>query len=380
MSDNKLLLVDDEPVNLQLLRQILRNRYELSFAKSGEAALASVQREHPDLILLDVMMPGMDGYAVCRQLQAAEATREIPIIFITALNSDESEATALNLGAVDYITKPVIPAIVRARVAIQLQLQQQRRLLAEQNLQLQRERAMVEAIVERMQQDRQFDHRFLRFITLPLERTNGDILLSGFSPQGRQMVLLGDFTGHGISAAIGGPLVAYIFYTMVKQGAEPVALLEELNRVLQQQLPANLYLAATLIAINPDRTALRLWSAALPPAYLMEEGQITPLHSTFPPLGITPLRFGDGIGLPLTPKSRLYLYTDGLVEVENSAAELYGEERLLPLLQQLYNDQISSETLLAQIRHYAGDQPLRDDITLLEIGSRDNRPPQPHSP
>ncbi len=238
MSDNKLLLVDDEPVNLQLLRQILRNRYELSFAKSGEAALASVQREHPDLILLDVMMPGMDGYAVCRQLQAAEATREIPIIFITALNSDESEATALNLGAVDYITKPVIPAIVRARVAIQLQLQQQRRLLAEQNLQLQRERAMVEAIVERMQQDRQFDHRFLRFITLPLERTNGDILLSGFSPQGRQMVLLGDFTGHGISAAIGGPLVAYIFYTMVKQGAEPVALLEELNRVLQQQLPA----------------------------------------------------------------------------------------------------------------------------------------------
>ncbi len=367
----KLLLVDDEPVNLQLLRQILRNQYELSFAKSGEAALASVQREHPDLILLDVMMPGMDGYMVCRQLQAIEATREIPIIFVTALSNDESEAIALNLGAVDYITKPVIPAIVRARVAIQLQLQQQRRLLAEQNLQLQRERAMVEAIVERMQQDRQFDSRFLRFITLPLERTNGDLLLSSFCPDGSQMVLLGDFTGHGISAAIGGPLVAYIFYTMTQQGATPVALLEELNRVLQQQLPANLYLAATLIAINPDRTLLRLWSAALPPAYLIEEGQITPLHSTFPPLGITPLHFGEGIRLPFTVKSRLYLYTDGLVEVENSAAELYGEERLQPLLQQLYRDEISGETLLAQIRHYAGDQPLRDDITLLEIGSGD---------
>ncbi|MBB2496269.1 response regulator [Aquipseudomonas ullengensis] len=118
----KLLLVDDEPTNLQVLRQILQDDYRLFFAKDGDKALELAARERPDLILLDVMMPGMTGYEVCTRLKQAAETLAIPVIFVTALADVDDEARGFEVGAVDYITKPVSPPIVRARVRTHLSL------------------------------------------------------------------------------------------------------------------------------------------------------------------------------------------------------------------------------------------------------------------
>ncbi|SIQ95638.1 two-component system response regulator [Aquipseudomonas alcaligenes] len=118
----QLLVVDDEPANLQVLRHILQEDYRLLFAKDGAKALELAAREKPELILLDVMMPGMTGYEVCAQLKATPATSAIPVIFVTALADVEDEAQGFAVGAVDYITKPVSPAIVKARVRTHLSL------------------------------------------------------------------------------------------------------------------------------------------------------------------------------------------------------------------------------------------------------------------
>lgn len=118
----KLLLVDDEPTNLQVLRQILQDDYRLFFAKDGDKALEMAARERPDLILLDVMMPGMTGYEVCTRLKQDEMTVATPVIFVTALADVDDEARGFEVGAVDYITKPVSPPIVRARVRTHLSL------------------------------------------------------------------------------------------------------------------------------------------------------------------------------------------------------------------------------------------------------------------
>lgn len=119
-----LLLVDDEPTNLRVLRTILQQDYRLLFAKNGEEALQLVQQQMPDLILLDVMMPGLTGYDVCSQLKADNSKRHIPVIFVTALKDEMDETRGFDVGAVDYITKPVSPAIVRARVKTHLSLVQ----------------------------------------------------------------------------------------------------------------------------------------------------------------------------------------------------------------------------------------------------------------
>lgn len=118
------LLVDDEPVNLRVLKQLLAADYLLIFAKNGEEALRLAREQQPDLILLDVMMPGMTGFDVCRALKDDERTRWIPVIFVTALNEEHDETQGLEAGAVDYITKPISPAVTRARVKTHISLVQ----------------------------------------------------------------------------------------------------------------------------------------------------------------------------------------------------------------------------------------------------------------
>jgi putative two-component system response regulator len=114
IEDTRLLLVDDEPNNLQVLRHILQDHYRLLFARDGEKALQLAAASRPDLILLDVMMPGMTGLEVCRQLKQNPQTAALPVIFVTALSDSKDEAEGFAAGAVDYISKPVSPPIVCA--------------------------------------------------------------------------------------------------------------------------------------------------------------------------------------------------------------------------------------------------------------------------
>ncbi|MGE5255103.1 MAG: response regulator [Hyphomicrobiales bacterium] len=127
VDEPKVLLVDDNTANLQVLRENLDGLgYKLLIAKNGKSALEIVQKARPDLILLDIMMPEMDGYEVCRRLKAAEETRHIPVIFLTAMADAQDEAKGLAIGAVDYITKPINPELVRARVRNHLELKRHR--------------------------------------------------------------------------------------------------------------------------------------------------------------------------------------------------------------------------------------------------------------
>ncbi|MBF0560565.1 MAG: response regulator [Alphaproteobacteria bacterium] len=120
------LVVDDEPANIEILAEVLDDQYEVAFATSGLQALALVETLRPDLILLDVIMPEMDGYSVCEQLKKQPVTASIPIIFVTALNDVTAEMRGLELGAMDYITKPISPPIVKIRVRNQIELKQAR--------------------------------------------------------------------------------------------------------------------------------------------------------------------------------------------------------------------------------------------------------------
>lgn len=134
LSEKTILIVDDSPDNLSLLSGLLKDSYKLKVANNGEKALKIAQAENkPDLILLDIMMPGLSGYEVCEQLKADPATLHIPIIFLTAMTSPEDEKKGLELGAADYITKPISPPIVMARVKTQLQNKAAADFLRDQN-------------------------------------------------------------------------------------------------------------------------------------------------------------------------------------------------------------------------------------------------------
>lgn len=124
------LIVDDQQVNIKILADVLKDDYTLSFATNGEEALKLINAEQQtDMILLDVVMPDMDGFSFCEVLKSNVRTSNIPIIFVTSMSEEVNEEQGFKLGAVDYITKPINPAIVRARVSIHLQLQKHREFL-----------------------------------------------------------------------------------------------------------------------------------------------------------------------------------------------------------------------------------------------------------
>lgn len=126
-----ILVVDDEVSNIELLSAALEDEYEICFATSGEEALELARSVLPDLILLDVLMPDMDGYAVCQQIKADPLLADVPVIFTTALGEQEAEVKGLELGAVDYVAKPISPVIVRARVRNHIEMKRMRDQLAE---------------------------------------------------------------------------------------------------------------------------------------------------------------------------------------------------------------------------------------------------------
>ena len=142
----KIFIVDDTPANIQILDETLKDEYEIYFALNGKDALQNAAAMIPDLILLDIMMPEMDGYEVCRTLKNNSLLKDIPVIFITALDQADHETKGLELGAVDYITKPFNPAIVRLRVKNQLELKKHRDGLALRNAELQEALAKIKTL------------------------------------------------------------------------------------------------------------------------------------------------------------------------------------------------------------------------------------------
>ena len=127
----RVLVVDDQPVNVKALAALLAGEVDAVFATDGASALAKVRQAPPDLVLLDVDMPGMDGYEVCRRLKADQLTADVPVVFVTGMTQTEDEEKGLSVGAIDYITKPFQPAIVRARVRNHLELKRSRDALVE---------------------------------------------------------------------------------------------------------------------------------------------------------------------------------------------------------------------------------------------------------
>ncbi|MBF0213862.1 MAG: SpoIIE family protein phosphatase [Magnetococcales bacterium] len=366
-----LLVVDDSPENITILKGALSDRYRIRPAIHGRAALKAVLIEPmPDLILLDVMMPEMNGYEVCRQLKADPRTCEIPVMFITGLCDDADELLGLESGAVDYITKPIRPAIVRARVRTQLALREASRIIETQNLVLKDEREMIETIILRMRSADRFCSRRIRHLYKPVEQTAGELLLSALAPDGRQLVLLGDFTGHGLPAAIGGPLVSYIFQSMVAQGASGPALVREINNQLRARLPIGVFFAATVVELDVNRQWAIILNAAMPETLLIRAGEEPRgVISRFPPLGVMEM---PELPIPearlvLHPGEKIYLYTDGIVEAASLQEEMFGSERLRKVLMEQVSEGAPLESVVTLLEVHCGKDRFDDDIALLEI-------------
>lgn len=323
MPDAHLLVVDDEAPNRRLLERLLTaSGWRVTLAEDGEAALAAFAREPFDLVLMDVRMPGLDGYETTRRLKAASRGL-VPVLFVTALTDDRDLAACVECGGDDFVVKPIRRATLLAKVHAWLRLAEQQR-----TIEAQRDALLVR------EAERREEHRLaaamLAAVTdssaslpagfsawqRPMGEIGGDVLLAGVTPRGTHVCLVGDFTGHGVPAALGILPVAADFRRRLTRGDSPAAILGALDDQLSKVLPPQMFLAAALIEVSAGRDRVRVWNAGLPPVLLCaRDGRVKHrFEASRPPLGIA---LGRG-PLPeqtraLAPGERLVAFSDGLI-------------------------------------------------------------------
>jgi phosphoserine phosphatase RsbU/P len=373
VSGATILVVDDSPVNLRLVVRTLEGRgYRLLAAKNGRAALDIAHRVRPDLILLDVMMPEMDGFEVCRALKSDPDTRDAIVVFLSALGDVTDKVTGLELGASDYITKPIQPEEVIARVANHVARQQLEREVRRSRDRLERELASAGEMQRRILPSTLPSGHGATFAAY--YRTSlyagGDYYDVFSLPEEQFGVVVADVSGHGAPAAIVMAMIRAAVHAFPGFACDPSELLRYLNRHFQFLWESPMFATALSALVDTRDCSLTIACAGHPPPLLLRDGRVTPLevNSTMPVL-MMELTTVPETRHALQRGDRVLFYTDGVTERHDPNDEMYDLPRLVDALERTSdlrpNEQIAA--IVQDVDVFAGEREPDDDQTLLLI-------------
>ncbi len=373
----KVLVVDDEPMNINLLVELLKPHYKVMAAKNGEIALkAANSSTPPDLILLDIMMPEMDGYEVCRRLKTEPATKDIPVVFVTAMGETDDETKGLELGAVDYITKPISPPIVLERVKTHLALRQAYQLIEAQKERMQDELNIGRDIqMSMLRQDfpvyadrGEFD---LAATILPAREVGGDFYDFFFVDQDRLCLCIGDVSGKGVPAALFMAVGKTLIKSRASSDDSPASIMTYVNDALCEGNESCMFITLFLAFLNVKTGELVYTNAGHnPPNIRNSSGEVTRLAERHGPVAgaVEGLAFKES-RVTLEKRDALVLYTDGVTEAMDPNDALFEERRLENLLaSQAFTDSKSlNQAIMTSVKEFEQDAGQADDITILSL-------------
>jgi sigma-B regulation protein RsbU (phosphoserine phosphatase) len=372
-----ILVVDDSPVNLQVLvRTLQASGHRILAARSGRAALEIASRARPDLVLLDVMMPEMDGFEVCRALKARQDTRETVVIFLSALGDVSEKVSGLNIGAADYITKPIQAEEVLARVTTHLTRQYLERELRRSRDRLDRELANAADMQRRLLPRSMPAHPAVEFAAFyqTSRHAGGDyydvIPIDGH----RFAVAVADVSGHGAPAAIVMAMIRAVLHTCDEVLHDPAAVLHHLNRHFEFLWDTAMFATAVYGVLDVEQRSWRSIRAGHPPPLVV--GPDRPVSTVVS--GESRMLLFGALGelaaeeQPLGRGDRLVLYTDGLTDRQGPDGQLYDLDRLAATLGRHADAGPATllERLVADVEGFAGGRESEDDQTLLVVGLR----------
>ena len=388
----KILVVDDERFNINVLVDLLKPSYKMMAAKNGQQALKAAHSANPpDLILLDIMMPEMDGYEVCRQLKADKETANIPIIFLSAKTQTEDKIKGLDLGGADYVTKPFDSGEVLARVRAQLKIARLTRELISANAALvEKQEKMdkdlkVAAGIQRSMMPKSIpDMEALemawRFI--PCDRIGGDMFNVVRLDKDHWGSYMLDVSGHGVPSALVAVSASQMIHAqndrLLKRSKKdsPHHEIVPPSRVLEtldQEFPIDRfdkYFTMSYIIIDTGLNRITYSNAAHPPPVLIrKDGGLELLEKGGTIIGMGGLLpFEEGT-MEIQQGDRLFLYTDGTVEYQNGDRELYGEDRFYAEISRLKDRSLKEhiDGIINGIMDFGDQIPPQDDLTLLGV-------------
>jgi sigma-B regulation protein RsbU (phosphoserine phosphatase) len=387
---SRILIADDTPVNLKVLSAILTAAGHTPLhATNGQATLDLARREGPDLILLDIMMPGKDGYAVCAELKADPALADIPVIFLSALQQTADKVRGLELGAADYVAKPFDRAEVLARINTQLRLRQLTRSLLQANAALQERQSRLEedlraaADIQRAllpKEGLSLPGVSLAWHFAPCEAVGGDLFGALVLDDRSLGFYILDVSGHGVPSAMltvsaaqsltpgGGIVCRREPDSLLARAVPPAEVLSALDREYPFERFER-YFTISYLVLELEGGTLRYSSAAHPPPLLLHpDGTLREMTEGGPILGagLGPALFEEG-QRQLHGGERVFLYTDGIPEFEDPGGRLFGRDSFCRVLRETASLSLAAacEQVAAALREFGGTRAPQDDVSLL---------------
>ncbi|MDM8191336.1 response regulator [Pseudomonas koreensis] len=372
-----ILIAEDSAADRLLLSTIVRRQgHQVLTAANGADAVETFKEQQPDLVLMDALMPVMDGFEAARQIKALAGEALVPIIFLTSLTESEALARCLEAGGDDFLAKPYNQVILAAKIKamdrlrrLQATVLQQRDLIARHHDYLLNEQRVAKAVFDKVAHSGCLSAPNIRYLQSPYALFNGDLLLAAYTPAGDMHVMLGDFTGHGLPAAVGAMPLAEVFYGMTAKGYGLTETLREMNAKLKRILPVDMFCCATLLCLSFQSRSVEVWNGGMPDGYLhrMASGERVPLPARHLPLGILSAQaFDDRTDVyPMAVDDRVFLLSDGVIDTCDANDQLFGVERLQQVFAANREPDRLFEDIERALRDFRGQA--RDDVSMVEV-------------
>lgn len=371
------LVVDDTANNVAIASQVVKRMgHRFIEASSGEEALEKFLAESPDMILMDVMMPGIGGLEATRRIRQAAGSRWLPILMVTALAREDEVLEGLRAGADDYLTKPLSLPVFQAKIQVfqriaelQQELSKRSAELSSYYRQAEDERRLGARLMEYMVNREGLSDPALRYRVTPAWHFSGDLIAAARTPGNCHHILLSDGMGHGLPAAMASLPQFDTFYAMTELGYGIGRIVEVMNSRMHTMMPQGRFSALTLVSINPVMGTIEVWNGGNPsPCMVDASGKIVKRwKSRHVPLGLlSPEEFSSELEVySYDGECQLFLWSDGLTEAENAEGVQFGAERACSTLESAEPEHRFETLVQALDVHRAG--ALADDITVLMV-------------
>ncbi|MBL8481786.1 MAG: SpoIIE family protein phosphatase [Rhodocyclaceae bacterium] len=380
------LVVDDEAGNVRLLEAFLRKQgHRVLVARDGASAVAAFEAEVPDVVLLDVMMPGMNGFTAAERMRALSPERWVPIVFLSAMDGVANMVKGLSAGGDDYLVKPVNLGLLQCKIAalrrvaqLQSNLLERSRELARYRDENERELALARHLFTHLAREEQGVDARLQCQVVPAQTLSGDVLSASLGADHKLRIMLADANGHGLVAAVNVLPMVEIFQAMAGKGFSCEAIARELDRKLQRFFPPDRFVATALVCLDFQEQFLSVWNAGLPPLLLLDAtGRV---EREFSSRGL-PCGLNSGVIDAATVEqcrfdfgAQLAIYSNGLIETLGPDGSRFGQQGLRAALGGAVAAERFDRLWRAVHAHGAG-QDVADDMSFALVDLR----PQAHA-
>ncbi|MEN8178633.1 MAG: fused response regulator/phosphatase [Pseudomonadota bacterium] len=372
-SNRLALIADDELSNRIILKALIKKMgYEVIQAENGAQAVELFKTHHPDLVLMDVMMPILDGYEATTQIKQLAGAQFIPVMFLTAMTDEASLARCIEVGGDDFITKPYSHTLLAAKVRSMERIHGLHK--------------DIHSLISRMQRDEEIAEQVfsgavvagnvaldqIRSLLKPASVFSGDLMLTAFSPSRDLHVMLGDFTGHGLASALGALPTSEVFRTMTAKGFSPQQILGAINNKLHHLLPTGMFLGVQFLRVSHKLDHIFAFNCGMPDCFVLDgetrEIKHTILSNSLP-LGITTdFNLDDCVQhIRVDQNDRVILATDGVTEARNLEGEYFGIDRFKQSIKASAGLEYVLDGVETALLEYCQEAEQDDDISLVEI-------------